>query len=302
MPRTRSRTPSAPPRLMICSSAGTAASPPSRPKRLVPGKRLARNRSKPSDSISFFRMAILPSRREADLLVAPLDAPLQPGLLGRIGDVHVLHADTAAVGAPQQGEDLAQGRGFQAQHIVEEDRPVEVRLAEAVRRRLQLAGVAGGHRDAERIEIGLQMAAHAVGADHHDRAQGIERARADLVDARRRLGLGDPGRKGAGRPPARRRRSPTASRGAPRGSARGSRTAAARRPRRRPTARRRRSATRDRPSRDRRPTAPASLLHSRRCRRTERTSRPEPRSAVRYHQPFCSVSLRPREYRVSPAR
>ena len=61
MPMTMSFTPSAPPRLMICSSAGTKASPPSRPKRLVPGKRLCRNFSKPSVSISFFRMAILPS-------------------------------------------------------------------------------------------------------------------------------------------------------------------------------------------------------------------------------------------------
>ena len=26
---------------------------------------------------------------------------------------------------------------------------------------------------AQRIEIGVQMAAHAIGADHHDRADGI---------------------------------------------------------------------------------------------------------------------------------
>jgi hypothetical protein len=36
MPMTISLTPSAPPRLMICSIAGISASPPSRPKRLVP--------------------------------------------------------------------------------------------------------------------------------------------------------------------------------------------------------------------------------------------------------------------------
>ncbi len=36
MPMTISLTPSWPPRLMICSSAGTIASAPSRPKRLVP--------------------------------------------------------------------------------------------------------------------------------------------------------------------------------------------------------------------------------------------------------------------------
>src|SRR5471030_3295367 len=42
-------------------SAGMVASPPSRPKRLVPTKRLAENFSKPSASISLLRIAFLPS-------------------------------------------------------------------------------------------------------------------------------------------------------------------------------------------------------------------------------------------------
>ncbi len=60
MPSTMSVTPSAPPRLMICSSAGTIASEPSRPKRLVPVYLRSRNFSKPSASISLLRIARRP--------------------------------------------------------------------------------------------------------------------------------------------------------------------------------------------------------------------------------------------------
>jgi hypothetical protein len=60
MPMTISLTPSWPPRLMICSSAGTVDSPPSSPKRLVPVYLKSRKRSKVSASISFLRIAFLP--------------------------------------------------------------------------------------------------------------------------------------------------------------------------------------------------------------------------------------------------
>ena len=118
--------------------------------------------------------------RKDDLLVAALNALLQPALLLRIGDVHVLHADRAAVGAADDGEDLAQGRGLQTQHVVEEDRAVVVGLGEAVGRRVQLAGVTRRHGNAERVEVGPQMAAHPVVPDHHDGAQGIQRGGADI--------------------------------------------------------------------------------------------------------------------------
>ncbi len=91
---------------------------------------------------------------ERDLLVAALDALLQPGLLGRVGDVHVLHADVAAVGAAQDRQDLADGGGLQAQHEVEEDRAVVVGLGEAVGGRVELGGVGFGVRDAQRVEVG----------------------------------------------------------------------------------------------------------------------------------------------------
>ena len=103
---------------------------------------------------------------ELDLLVGPLDALLDPGLLGRIGDVHELEADRAAIGAAQDRQHLAHGRVFEAEHVVDEDLAVVVGLGEAVGRRMQLLVVLL-RLEAERIEVGVQMAAHAVGADHH---------------------------------------------------------------------------------------------------------------------------------------
>src|SRR6516225_5577322 len=71
MPMTMSFTPSAPPRLMICSSAGIIDSAPSRPKRLVPVNFKSQNFSKPSASISLLRIARLPSRVNVISLSGP---------------------------------------------------------------------------------------------------------------------------------------------------------------------------------------------------------------------------------------
>ena len=127
---------------------------------------------------------------EGDLLVLAFDPLLDPGLLLRIGDVHVLHAEVAAVGAPDDGQNLAQGRGFETQHVVEEDRAVVVLTCEAVVGRIEF-GVVGLRLDAEGVEVGLQMPTDAEGADHHDRADAVEGGGADLVGGGRRLLLGD---------------------------------------------------------------------------------------------------------------
>ena len=118
---------------------------------------------------------------EDDLLVPPLDPLLEPGLLCRVGNVHVLHADVGAVGALEDGEDLAERAGFQAQDVVQEDGTVVVRLGEAVGGRIELGGVALGNGDAKRVEGGPQMPPHPVGPDHHDGAQGIEGGRTDVL-------------------------------------------------------------------------------------------------------------------------
>ena len=113
-------------------------------------------------------------RREGDVLVLALDALLDPGLLRRRGDVHELDADVAAVGAAHDLHDLADGRHLEAQHLVDEDRAVEVGFREAVGLGPQLlVDLALGQ--AERIEVGGEMPHHAIGADQHQRADAVLR-------------------------------------------------------------------------------------------------------------------------------
>src|SRR5262249_3244369 len=134
---------------------------------------------------------------ERDLLVRPLDALLHPALLRRIGDVHELDAERLAVGAAQDGENLAQRAEFETEHLVDEDLAVVIGVAEAIGARIEILLVLVGLEPA-RIEIGVEVAARPVGTDPHQRAAGITRrllhlgggkldagrlrARLDLVD------------------------------------------------------------------------------------------------------------------------
>ena len=122
---------------------------------------------------------------EADLLVRPFDALLDPGFLRRIGDVHELDAERLAVGAPQDREDLAQRREFEPEHLVEEDRAIHVGFGEAVGARVELFLVVA-RLEPERIEIGVEMAARAVGADQHQRVDRIARRLLHVFGARAR--------------------------------------------------------------------------------------------------------------------
>ena len=172
MPMTISLTPSWPPRLMICSSAGTIASPPSRPKRLVPVYFTSANFSKTSASISLLRMAFLPSAVKRMSLSLPSMRSWSQDFCAGDGDVHELDADLPAVGAAQDLEDLAHGRGLEAEHVVDEDRAVEIGVGEAVGLGLQLrVHLALG--EAQRIEVGGEMAHDAIGADQHQRADAV---------------------------------------------------------------------------------------------------------------------------------
>ena len=127
---------------------------------------------------------------EGDSLVRPLDALLDPGLLRGVGDVHEFDAERGTVGALQDGEHLADGRELQPEHVVDEDAPVVIGLGEAVGLRRQLVVVLERLGDAERIQIGVQVAAHAVGADHHDGANRIARRLQDLFLAQARRAVG----------------------------------------------------------------------------------------------------------------
>ena len=124
-----------------------------------------------------------------------LDALLDPRLLVGIGDVHELDADLAAIGLAQALHDLAQRRGFtQRQRAEYQDRAVPVGFAEAVGRGIEFAMRRLAH-ETERVEVGLEMAADAVGADQHQRPRRVLRRRADLF-----LGLSGNRRRGSSGP------------------------------------------------------------------------------------------------------
>ncbi len=78
----------------------------------------------------------------------------------------------AARGCPASARMLPNSR---PEHIVDEDRAVVVGSGEAVVRRRRVRRGPRRLGDAERVEIGVQMAAHAVGADQHDGAHRIAR-------------------------------------------------------------------------------------------------------------------------------
>jgi hypothetical protein len=117
---------------------------------------------------------------EVGLIVNRLDAFLDPGLLVRLLDVHEFDPDGAAIGLAHNLEDLPQGRSFQAQHVVDEDRPVQILGLEAVGRGIELRMGLDG-LEAERVQVGLQVAAHPVGPDHHQRPDRIQSGRADVL-------------------------------------------------------------------------------------------------------------------------
>ena len=108
-----------------------------------------------------------------------LDPALDPGFLVGVLDVHELDADRAAIGIAQNLHDLAQAGGLAAEHVVDEDRLVQVGVGEAVGKWVQL-GMRGGNGQAQRIEPRLQMAAYAIGTDQHQGAQRGDGGGADL--------------------------------------------------------------------------------------------------------------------------
>src|SRR5579863_707770 len=99
-----------------------------------------------------------------------------------------LDAERLAVGAAQDGDDLAHRAEFEPQNLVEENLPVEIALAEAVRAGLKLL-LALGRFESERIELGVEMTARPVGADQHQGPDRIARCALNLrgrqVDAAR---------------------------------------------------------------------------------------------------------------------
>ncbi len=111
---------------------------------------------------------------ETDLLVGAFDALLNPGLGLGVRDVHELDAQRAAIGAAQDFEHLRHSGKFEPEIIVDEYLAGKIGLGKTVGGRIEFCGFLAVF-ETERIEIGIQMAAHAIGADHHDGVDRIPR-------------------------------------------------------------------------------------------------------------------------------
>ena len=114
---------------------------------------------------------------------------LDPALLLRLLDVHVLHADAPAVGVAQHAQEVAQGHEVLAGDAVGEELAVEVPDGEPVGGGVEL-GVGAGLLPAQRVEVGDEVAPHPVHVD-----QGLD---VDLLDP---LGVVVLGRVAVGPPP-----------------------------------------------------------------------------------------------------
>src|SRR5580698_7509373 len=106
--------------------------------------------------------------RELDFLIWPLDPLLNPGLFRGIGNMDEFEANGPAIGPPQNPEHFAHGCKFEPEHVIDEDLAVVVGLLEPVGRGMEFL-VVPLRLEPERIETGVEMAAHAVSTDHHQR-------------------------------------------------------------------------------------------------------------------------------------
>ena len=83
----------------------------------------------------------------------------------------------------------ARRRALQPEHAVDEDRAVHVLGVETVERRIELR-MRRLRRDLQGIEIGFEMADHAVGANKLDGANGFLRCEPEILLAGNRLARG----------------------------------------------------------------------------------------------------------------
>ena len=116
---------------------------------------------------------LLALRREVHALVRAFDAFLDPALFFRVGHMHEFDAERRAIGALENIDHLAHGRIFETENVIDENLAVVIAFLEAVGLRRKLVVILNGAGDAERVELGVQVAAHAVGADHHDGANAV---------------------------------------------------------------------------------------------------------------------------------
>ena len=118
------------------------------------------------------------------LVVFDLDPLLQPLLLFGLEDVGVLDADVAAVRVAQHAEHVAQLLVFRAGEAVDLEHPIQVPQRQAVGEHVEV-GVAAepGLVQPQRIDVGHQVAAVAVGRDQLDDAGVLVDDRVRVVGA-----------------------------------------------------------------------------------------------------------------------
>ena len=112
--------------------------------------------------------------REGDFLIRTFDAFLNPRLFGRIGNVHELPTDRRAIGALQDREHFADRSVFKPEHMIDKNLAIPIGFREAIARGIKLFMILAWF-NRQRIEISMQMAAHTISADHHQRADGVTR-------------------------------------------------------------------------------------------------------------------------------
>ena len=83
-----------------------------------------------------------------------------------------LDAERLTISAPQDADDLTDRAKFKSEHFVEKNRPVEIGLAEAIGRGVKFLLVVR-RLQGERIEVGVEMPAGAIGANEHQRPHRV---------------------------------------------------------------------------------------------------------------------------------
>ena len=123
---------------------------------------------------------LLAALGEVGAVADGLDALLDPGLLGRVLNMHELDADRAAICAAQRFDDLAKRRRLETEDVIDEDRTVPVLVGEAVGGRVEFR-VKRLVLERQRVEIGNEMPADAVGPDQHHGAKRVECRRPHVI-------------------------------------------------------------------------------------------------------------------------
>ena len=109
---------------------------------------------------------------EADLGLLALHPLLEKAALLKVVDVHIFEADGAAIVCLEHGHEFAHGRLVEAHRAAEPDPAIEIGIGEAVVGGREVGGqVAVG--EAERVELGGEVAAYSIGADQHHRADAV---------------------------------------------------------------------------------------------------------------------------------